>query len=141
MRIFINDYVPRTLPRPLLFTAYMRASAVPMMAWTAFSGGQVARPTLALAVSSSPLLMRKRGVDEFLVEIGGRNQGFACGGFGHHHDEFVAAVTEAHIFWAGQFFEACADAAKEFAADEVAVNVVHGFESVEIDESEADRLP
>ena len=52
-------HAPRTLPRPLLFTAYMRESAVPMIAWTAFSGGQVARPMLALALSSRPLFMRK----------------------------------------------------------------------------------
>ena len=50
---------PLTLPRPLLFTAYMRASAAPIIAWTAaFSGGHVARPTLALALSSRALLIR-----------------------------------------------------------------------------------
>jgi len=77
-------------------------------------------------------------VDEFVVKIGGGNQRFSHGRFGHHHNELVASVAETHIFGASDLFDARADAAKEFAADEMAVDVIHGFESVKVDEGEAD---
>ena len=80
------------------------------------------------------------GVDEFVVKISGGKQSFSRRGFGHHDYELVASITEAHVFGAGDLFEARANAAKEFAADEMAVCVVDGLESVEIDKGEADRF-
>ena len=48
---------PRTFPRPLIFTMYMRASAAPIIPCTAVpSSGAVARPTLALTFSFKPVL-------------------------------------------------------------------------------------
>ncbi len=51
-------YAPLTFPLPSIFTAYMRASAVPMMACTVLpSSGAVARPTLALTLSRNPFFI------------------------------------------------------------------------------------
>ena len=54
----------------------------------------------------------------------GRVQRFGGGGFRHHYDELVATVTEAHVFGTGKLLDAGANAAEEFAANKVAVNVV-----------------
>ena len=75
-------------------------------------------------------------VDEVLVECGRCIQGFPRGSFGHHDDELIASVAEAHVFGTGELFEARADAAEEFAANEMAVDVVHQLEPIEVNEGE-----
>ena len=54
-------YALRAEARQLDFTAYIRVSAAPIMAWTvAPSAGAVATPRLALTASRMPFFMRKR---------------------------------------------------------------------------------
>src|SRR5580658_9469059 len=69
-----------------------------------------------------------------------KTQGFFAGGCGHEDDEFVAAVAEAKIGAAAELADAPADAAKQLAADEMAMKIVDELEAVQIEEDEAQGL-
>ncbi len=78
------------------------------------------------------------GGGEVGVDGVGHAQGRFARGFGHEDDEFVAAVAEAEVRGAAEGEDAFADLPEEFAADEVAVDVVDAFEAVEVEEDETE---
>jgi hypothetical protein len=86
------------------------------------------------------VIQREVGFLKVLMDGAREAQGFFAGGRWHEDDEFVATVAEAEVGGAAELADAAADVAEQFAADEMAVLVVDGFEAIEVEEDEAERF-